>query len=49
MESNATNDVVALGGRKSRDNDCFEESEPKGNFLNQFFNGILDHSSIIEQ
>ena len=48
MESNATDDVVVLGGRTSRDKDCFEESEPKGNFLNQFLNGILDHSPIIE-
>ena len=48
MESNATDDVIVLGGRKSRENDCFEQSEPKGNFLNQFFNNLLDRTRIIE-
>ena len=44
MESNATDDVVVLEGRKSREKDCFEESAKKENFLNQFFSGILDRS-----
>ena len=48
MESNATDDVVVLEGRKSREKDCFEESGKKVNFLNQFFNGILDRSHNIE-